>query len=195
MWRSLVAHLTGGQGVAGSNPVIPTGMRKGPPQAGPFAFPRADCSGGVPAGRDSASPRSGEWSARGVHPDRSAARAAAMRRCWRPVRAGCTRPASMCRPRTVFRSLCAWSGGEVGFVMTSALRRGSSRTPARGIVDPDRMASPGARIPRRRATASWLAHFRRCRHVRDPAACRRRFRVRGGGDADATRATPVIIRE
>ena len=24
MWRSLVAHLTGGQGVAGSNPVIPT---------------------------------------------------------------------------------------------------------------------------------------------------------------------------
>ena len=25
MWRSLVAHLTGGQGAAGSNPVIPTG--------------------------------------------------------------------------------------------------------------------------------------------------------------------------
>ena len=24
MWRSLVAHLTGGQGVAGSNPVIST---------------------------------------------------------------------------------------------------------------------------------------------------------------------------
>ena len=24
MWRSLVAHLTGGQGVAGSNPVVPT---------------------------------------------------------------------------------------------------------------------------------------------------------------------------
>ena len=24
MWRSLVAHLTGGQGVAGSSPVIPT---------------------------------------------------------------------------------------------------------------------------------------------------------------------------
>ena len=23
-WRSLVAHLTGGQGVAGSNPVVPT---------------------------------------------------------------------------------------------------------------------------------------------------------------------------
>ena len=23
-WRSLVAHLTGGQGVAGSNPVAPT---------------------------------------------------------------------------------------------------------------------------------------------------------------------------
>ncbi len=27
MWRSLVAHLTGGQGVAGSNPVIPTNLR------------------------------------------------------------------------------------------------------------------------------------------------------------------------
>ncbi len=31
-WRSLVAHLTGGQGVAGSNPVVPTGdsRRSGP---------------------------------------------------------------------------------------------------------------------------------------------------------------------
>ena len=28
MWRSLVAHLTGGQGVAGSNPVIPTHNRR-----------------------------------------------------------------------------------------------------------------------------------------------------------------------
>jgi hypothetical protein len=27
MWRSLVAHLTGGQGVAGSNPVIPTNFK------------------------------------------------------------------------------------------------------------------------------------------------------------------------
>jgi hypothetical protein len=27
MWRSLVAHLTGGQGVAGSNPVIPTNFQ------------------------------------------------------------------------------------------------------------------------------------------------------------------------
>ena len=26
MWRSLVAHLTGGQGVVGSNPAIPTVM-------------------------------------------------------------------------------------------------------------------------------------------------------------------------
>jgi hypothetical protein len=26
LWRSLVAHLTGGQGVAGSNPVSPTDM-------------------------------------------------------------------------------------------------------------------------------------------------------------------------
>jgi PKD repeat protein len=29
MWRSLVAHLTGGQGVAGSNPVIPTNFATG----------------------------------------------------------------------------------------------------------------------------------------------------------------------
>ncbi len=29
MWRSLVAHLTGGQGVAGSNPVIPTNKHRG----------------------------------------------------------------------------------------------------------------------------------------------------------------------
>src|SRR6478609_377062 len=39
MWRSLVAHLTGGQGVAGSNPVIPT-HRPSPVFAGEglFAF-------------------------------------------------------------------------------------------------------------------------------------------------------------
>ena len=30
MWRSLVAHLTGGQGVAGSNPVIPTSFQNLP---------------------------------------------------------------------------------------------------------------------------------------------------------------------
>ena len=28
-WRSLVAHLTGGQGVAGSNPVVPTNQLAG----------------------------------------------------------------------------------------------------------------------------------------------------------------------
>ncbi len=28
LWRSLVAHLTGGQGAAGSNPVNPTRIRK-----------------------------------------------------------------------------------------------------------------------------------------------------------------------
>src|SRR6185436_5114626 len=55
MWRSLVAHLTGGQGVAGSNPVIPTNiarrghtgghteaaprrLRSGPRRLGPFFF-------------------------------------------------------------------------------------------------------------------------------------------------------------
>ena len=31
MWRSLVAHLTGGQGAAGSNPVIPTYNRRSGP--------------------------------------------------------------------------------------------------------------------------------------------------------------------
>ncbi len=37
MWRSLVAHLTGGQGVAGSNPVIPTiFMSFATPSADPF---------------------------------------------------------------------------------------------------------------------------------------------------------------
>ena len=37
MWRSLVAHLTGGQGVAGSNPVIPTNFTKTrrPKESGP----------------------------------------------------------------------------------------------------------------------------------------------------------------
>ena len=29
MWRSLVAHLTGGQGAAGSNPAIPTSFSIG----------------------------------------------------------------------------------------------------------------------------------------------------------------------
>ena len=43
MWRSLVAHLTGGQGVAGSNPVIPTifhrVLRQVPPPEEPvFVF-------------------------------------------------------------------------------------------------------------------------------------------------------------
>ncbi len=44
-WRSLVAHLTGGQGVAGSNPVAPTiflkesGWLEGSPSGGPFAIP------------------------------------------------------------------------------------------------------------------------------------------------------------
>ena len=36
-WRSLVAHLTGGQGVAGSNPVQPT-MIITVPTTGPFLF-------------------------------------------------------------------------------------------------------------------------------------------------------------
>ena len=40
MWRSLVAHLTGGQGVAGSNPVIPTifPRKKGQSDDWPFVF-------------------------------------------------------------------------------------------------------------------------------------------------------------
>ena len=35
MWRSLVAHLTGGQGVVGSNPAIPTEMSQ---VRGPFCY-------------------------------------------------------------------------------------------------------------------------------------------------------------
>ena len=40
MWRSLVAHLTGGQGVAGSNPVIPTicAIENGQSGDWPFVF-------------------------------------------------------------------------------------------------------------------------------------------------------------
>ena len=40
MWRSLVAHLTGGQGVAGSNPVIPTNTYRAQStlSVGPFPF-------------------------------------------------------------------------------------------------------------------------------------------------------------
>src|SRR3954451_7816977 len=39
-WRSLVAHLTGGQGVAGSNPVVPTVRRvfAGEHLRGPFSY-------------------------------------------------------------------------------------------------------------------------------------------------------------
>ena len=49
MWRSLVAHLTGGQGVAGSNPVIPTlGLFEVVGQfavsvAGPSCVPPSNC--------------------------------------------------------------------------------------------------------------------------------------------------------
>src|SRR5665647_383917 len=53
MWRSLVAHLTGGQGVAGSNPVIPTvfSQVRGPFRLGGAAlelsrFPRSRSLGG-----------------------------------------------------------------------------------------------------------------------------------------------------
>jgi hypothetical protein len=42
LWRSLVAHLTGGQGVASSNLVSPTKMQNGPPgKGGPFVFTAA----------------------------------------------------------------------------------------------------------------------------------------------------------
>src|SRR5205085_1995231 len=39
-WRSLVAHLTGGQGVAGSNPVVPT-VRQRPADTGEIPDRRA----------------------------------------------------------------------------------------------------------------------------------------------------------
>src|SRR4051794_17142870 len=40
LWRSLVAHLTGGQGVAGSNPVSPTDAHGSPFGAAHFASVR-----------------------------------------------------------------------------------------------------------------------------------------------------------
>jgi hypothetical protein len=47
-WRSLVAHLTGGQGVAGSNPVVPTvktaGQRRCPSRLGTASEPCDDSS-------------------------------------------------------------------------------------------------------------------------------------------------------
>src|SRR5215475_7330765 len=48
-WRSLVAHLTGGQGVAGSNPAVPTDVPAGQGRvfscgAWPWRLPRAGLS-------------------------------------------------------------------------------------------------------------------------------------------------------
>src|SRR5690349_1535260 len=42
MWRSLVAHLTGGQGVAGSNPVTPTTYDEGLAAGRPFVVSGCD---------------------------------------------------------------------------------------------------------------------------------------------------------
>ena len=55
LWRSLVAHLTGGQGVAGSNPVSPTDRRRAAlsPRVRPFVVLRR---GGL-AGRDAVANR------------------------------------------------------------------------------------------------------------------------------------------
>ena len=44
MWRSLVAHLTGGQGVAGSNPVIPTEKSREPEGSRDFFVRGRDAS-------------------------------------------------------------------------------------------------------------------------------------------------------
>ena len=45
LWRSLVAHLTGGQGVAGSNPVVPTGWRRPVEQLKPLVSGPSWCCG------------------------------------------------------------------------------------------------------------------------------------------------------
>ncbi len=53
LWRSLVAHLTGGQGVAGSNPVSPTKTRTAPFRAVLFlvlAVRSQDLGGSNPVG-------------------------------------------------------------------------------------------------------------------------------------------------
>src|SRR5262249_48154596 len=55
-WRSLVAHLTGGQGVAGSNPAVPTSSRvfsnilMPPPEPTKEPFHRQRAAPGVAAG-------------------------------------------------------------------------------------------------------------------------------------------------
>ncbi len=60
LWRSLVAHLTGGQGVAGSNPVSPTNAEEAAHRAASSAFRRP--YSGVPA-----APVPAHRSPRGVH--------------------------------------------------------------------------------------------------------------------------------
>ena len=48
-WRSLVAHLTGGQGVVGSNPAVPTRLRPGQRRSSPvLASCRFDGAGVTP---------------------------------------------------------------------------------------------------------------------------------------------------
>ena len=42
LWRSLVAHITGGDGVAGSNPVSPTQRNPGSEKSGPGFRPFAE---------------------------------------------------------------------------------------------------------------------------------------------------------
>src|ERR1700709_823210 len=48
LWRSLVAHLTGGQGVASSNLVSPTYAEKGRPKGGLFSAYEGSTSGSPP---------------------------------------------------------------------------------------------------------------------------------------------------
>jgi hypothetical protein len=54
MWRSLVAHLTGGQGAAGSNPVIPTRITAGQGRCDPLRMAPALMFAGNGAGNRNA---------------------------------------------------------------------------------------------------------------------------------------------
>ncbi len=113
-WRSLVAHLTGGQGVAGSNPVVPTTRKRGSEAVlssmggRPFVRPGTDDALGPTAPSDR--PRSRTDRAlrpaggAGAGPGSGAARAGARRsrggRRWRSPRPcrRCRSPRCPCSP-------------------------------------------------------------------------------------------------
>ncbi len=107
-WRSLVAHLTGGQGVAGSNPVVPTVRKR-----------RSEAVLSSMRGRPFARPGRG---GRVV--------AARCRRSWTVIRGT---PASSDSWWSRFRTRCGPSGRPSGRQKTGPVN-GSSGSPLIGVV-------------------------------------------------------------